>query len=556
MNQALRFAQALLPNTMDRAEGPDLSHWDGGFDPTQASEQIDFAFMKLTEGDNYTDPAVDLLWAGVKQVTVRGGYHYQRSGQSWRLQADLFLKVAAKCDFHIFALDVENLNNIYSDSFFSDTRRIIDYWRSKAPGKKVALYTNFDTYKQLYAAILRLFPDGAEWLAGVAFWYAWPSSILTNPMLPAMRSTWDFWQKSWTGTSAQWGTQAAADVNVFNGTRAQLLQWIGIADQPAPDPEPEPLPRIEPLPETQLFEARVVSLSRVYVRNFPQRQGETETGLMVGYGETFSGYLWPGNEYLWLKIAQAQRQELLGKWIAVRKLDGSGVLVRLTKPLPPPNTNQTRYRVRIYGDPIMVREAGLDINLIHTSNFQNAPLYNKANHSFGAVSNFLRIPHADVLRLNQLQVEDEYIAKQADWRKQKMNWLCQYRGTIYMFDNEGDQWQSAASIRWGTLKLGHNVVSVEDEEQITVQVPGEKSPRKRRMMRLAGFHKRDWDRPLPELLALGLVDRCYCVYKNNTLGDSPKGIIYSPFWSPQDWDFVGPTQPEAFYLPYEWLAPL
>jgi len=74
------------------------------------------------------------------------------------------------------------------------------------------------------------------------------------------------------------------------------------------------------------------------------------------------------------------------------------------------------------------------------------------------------------------------------------------------------------------------------------------------MAKLVGFRKSDWNRPLDELLAEGLVHRCFCAYSNNTPRDSPQGIVYSPFFSPQDWDFAGTARPSAFYLPIDQLV--
>jgi len=211
------------------------------------------------------------------------------------------------------------------------------------------------------------------------------------------------------------------------------------------------------------------------------------------------------------------------------------------------------YRLRKWGDPIMVREAGLDVNIMGTSNFQAIGLYNKLT-GFGGVTNFLHIYRGDIDRLAALQVEDDYVDKIADWRDQKMRWLIKPKGTIYFGTDDGERWQDADFIEWGTIGLGNNYVAVEGFETFMVKVPDEDKPRMRYMARLAGFRKTDWGRPLAELLAAGLVHRCYCAYKPyNDIGDSPKGIVYSPFWSPLDWDFAGNAQPQALYVPFEWL---
>jgi hypothetical protein len=211
------------------------------------------------------------------------------------------------------------------------------------------------------------------------------------------------------------------------------------------------------------------------------------------------------------------------------------------------------YRVRKWGDPVMIK-SGFDVNQSTPSNFQAVGLYNDGNKQFGAISNFIRISHEDVMRLKALQIEDEYEAKRDDWPAQKMNWLCKFRGTIYFCDDESDGWPSAPFIRWGTLALGGNLVQVEGTEVIRTKLR-DSEIRAVEMARLKGFRASDWDRPLDDLLAEGLMHRCFCAYRQNHFGDSPKGIVYSPFYSMLDWDFVGTAQPTALYIPLEWLEP-
>ena len=131
-------------------------------------------------------------------------------------------------------------------------------------------------------------------------------------------------------------------------------------------------------------------------------------------------------------------------------------------------------------------------------------LYNKGTNDFGAVQNFIFVPREDVERLKALQVEDVYEKKKADWRTQKMNWLCQYEGAIYMFDKESDTWMRAPRIRWGTRALGGNLVQVDGApEEIEVKVKGFETVGtptrggkiRLTMRRLVGFRKSDWNRP-------------------------------------------------------------
>jgi hypothetical protein len=208
--------------------------------------------------------------------------------------------------------------------------------------------------------------------------------------------------------------------------------------------------------------------------------------------------------------------------------------------------HENLWKVKVWG---RVRPGELDVATVGTTNFQAVGLYNKESGNFGAVTNFLNILREDVDNLKALQIHDVFENMHEDWRTQKMNWLCKYRGTIYFFDKKSDSWWRAPSIRWGTLALGGNLVQVDDFEDIQMK----KHQPARRMARLVGFRKSDWSRPLDELLAEGLVHRCFCAYNNNHFGDSPQGIVYSPFYSPLDWTFLqgGQKRPRFLYIPAE-----
>lgn len=220
------------------------------------------------------------------------------------------------------------------------------------------------------------------------------------------------------------------------------------------------------------------------------------------------------------------------------------------------------YRVRKWGDPVMVG-LGFDVtseDLAEDSpkamgHFQAVGLYNNLNNEFGAISNHIDIKREDIDNLIQMQVDEVFNGKLIT-RKQKMNWLCAFRGNIFMYDDPSDKWETAPQIRWGTIALGGNLVQIERFEEIETKLPGEKKKRIHRMGRLVGFRRKDWARPLDELLAEGLVHRCFCIYKNNGFGDVPnKGVVFSPLFSPQEeaWGFNGNKRLDALYIPEVYL---
>lgn len=208
------------------------------------------------------------------------------------------------------------------------------------------------------------------------------------------------------------------------------------------------------------------------------------------------------------------------------------------KPLLSPVIRQ----VRKWGDPVMV-EYGFDVNQVGSTNFQAVKCFNDGDYTFGGVTAYIRINRDEINKLQALQRPDEFGFSSAS----KMEWLCSFRGSIYMYEGINDSWQTAPTIRWGTITLGGNLVQILGYR--TFVVGGELI----RMARLATFEKSDWNLSLDTLLAQGKVHRCYCAYKNNQFGDSPKGIVYSPLFSPKNRDFAGTAEPNYLYIPEVWL---
>jgi len=436
---------------------------------------------------------------------------------------------------------------------------------SGLPASKIGIYTG---YYYWIANSPNSLTD-LNWFAQFALWLAWYTTNPANVSIPKPWTSLLFWQFGTPVEGEKFGTESLEiDQSYFNGDEQQFNERFGLSgDVILPPVAVEPPARPVIIPEPRLWSAEVLPLLKMIVRTYPLKAEDTSTSYYVYGGELFNGKLWSGNDYVWMRIEASSRAYLIGKWVAVRRTDGLEKFIKLASTVdvpasPPVSTLPVPadvYRVRKWGDPIMVSEAGLSVRLIGTSNFQAVGLYNTANNQMGGVSNFLRIPMADVARLRALQVEDNFKDKKPEpgaWLQQKMNWLIKNRGTIYFYYHHSSSVFPSDYVEWGTIALGNNLVTVEAVETLTVSTPDNKR-RTRKMARLAGFRKTDWGRPLKELLAAGLVHRCYCAYlDDDAIGDSPKGIVYSPFWSPKDWMFIGPAQkqPSAFYVPMDWVV--
>lgn len=185
------------------------------------------------------------------------------------------------------------------------------------------------------------------------------------------------------------------------------------------------------------------------------------------------------------------------------------------------------------------------------SNFQVLPLWNDASNAFGAVDQYLVIPQADIQKLKKMQTYPD------GWTPdQKMQWLGgDYRGRIYMHDRNVN-WDTSESLRWGTLVLGGNLVEIDKIEIKNVHLPalpmGEKESVE--MGRLVCFTPDDWN--TDHWSNPAKIHRAYCAYRPDDIkGDSPKGVVFTPLWSPKHWKYVGPNkpQPTSFWIPMRWL---
>lgn len=212
--------------------------------------------------------------------------------------------------------------------------------------------------------------------------------------------------------------------------------------------------------------------------------------------------------------------------------------------ITPPATGSLR-RLRKWGDPVM-KAWGYDVQQVGVSNWQNIALWNSFT-GYGAITNYLWIEREWIDYLRSLQFDGYNGIGEYHDQDSKMNWLCRDKGAMYL---DAGGWKDATMIKWGTTAVGGNAVAV---EEYAIQRAEDKSTGRVVDLLMANvrcFRKADQGRELDDLLASGLVHRCYCVYMpDNGFGDSPKGIVYSPMWSPLDWDFGGARQPESFWIP-------
>jgi lysozyme len=199
-----------------QAAGIDVSHFQGTVNWTEvAASGIVFAFAKATDGITYTDPEFSVNWPAMKSAgLLRGAYHFYEPADDPVSQAEHFLSTVSLVPGDLPpVLDVETLGASAAE-LWSGVATWLQTVQT-ATGRQPILYLAPDFWN-----------DNSPDLA-LASYPLWLADYASQPTLPNGWSAWTFWQHSETGSVP--GVSNAVDLDLFNGTVAQLREWVGLA---------------------------------------------------------------------------------------------------------------------------------------------------------------------------------------------------------------------------------------------------------------------------------------------------------------------------------------
>lgn len=173
--------------------------------------QMNFAFIKATQGANNTDPQFHRNWKKAKEAGVaRGAYHFFIASKDGLAQAKNFIdRVELESGDMPPVLDVEQLNGVSTDKLKSEVRK----WLLAVEihyGVKPFIYTNVDFYKQYLGQEFDKYP----------LWAA----HYRHPGRPRINRDWIFWQHSDEGRVN--GIISKVDFNVFNGDSVDFKRML------------------------------------------------------------------------------------------------------------------------------------------------------------------------------------------------------------------------------------------------------------------------------------------------------------------------------------------
>ena len=198
--------------------GVDVSSYQGQIDWDILSENIDFAYIKATEGSSSVDPCFKDNWKNSQGKGIRtGAYHFFSFDSSGETQAENFISNVPIIENMLPpAIDVE----FYADKEQSppspvnvntELRNMIEKLREHY-GLTPVIYSTQKAYNMYISGN---FSDCDIWIR----------DILSFPSLPD-RERWTIWQYSEKGRLDGYsGDERFIDMNVFYGTKKEFEKW-------------------------------------------------------------------------------------------------------------------------------------------------------------------------------------------------------------------------------------------------------------------------------------------------------------------------------------------
>ncbi|MBD0318854.1 MAG: glycoside hydrolase family 25 protein [Gemmatimonadetes bacterium] len=209
---ALAAGTVLRADTPRRVPGIDVSHHQGTINWTAVKRAgIRFAFIKATEGGDWTDPAFAGNWRRAREAGVmRGAYHYYRPQTHSAVQARHFLRRVSvgRSDLPP-VLDVEATDGVSNATLRRGVRNWLRTVEAET-GKRPIIYVSRRFAPRLAAE----FSDYPLWIADYRG---------GAPAVPRGWRRWTFWQHSERGRVS--GIRTPVDRNWFRGTLEELRRF-------------------------------------------------------------------------------------------------------------------------------------------------------------------------------------------------------------------------------------------------------------------------------------------------------------------------------------------
>lgn len=197
-------------------QGLDVSHYqkDIEWEKVASTYDLHFAFVKATEGSDFTDSLFCRNWETLHKMGIRrGAYHFFRSYGCGYEQALHFLQTVELEPGDLApVLDLETTDNMPPEIMLEEARIWLQTVERSLNVRPI-IYTNQNFYERYLSGF---FDNHPLWIARYSE---------TAPLLSGA-ARWNFWQYSNQGCVD--GISEKVDLNVFSGTPQMLdrLCWF------------------------------------------------------------------------------------------------------------------------------------------------------------------------------------------------------------------------------------------------------------------------------------------------------------------------------------------
>jgi lysozyme len=184
---------ALKESVSDTIYGIDVSHFNGVIDwKMVATQKIEFAYAKATQGSGFTDPKFSINWKEIKDASMkRGAYHFYIPTDDPKKQAQYFIQTVGELDENDLPpmLDLEEVDmgavdkETFQDNILIWLSIIEDHYKMKP-----IMYT-YTSYANTYLA--------NEKFSSYKLWIA-EYTDAPSPIIPTIwdKQSWYIWQYS------------------------------------------------------------------------------------------------------------------------------------------------------------------------------------------------------------------------------------------------------------------------------------------------------------------------------------------------------------------------
>lgn len=204
--------------------GVDVSAYQGEIDwPVLASQDIQFAFIKATEGSGFVDRNFAVNFAEARKTKLRvGAYHFFSFDSAGETQADHFISVVPRIE--------GMLPPVVDFEFYGDKEKN----RPDPDAARAQLNILLEALESHYGQKPIIYATERAYDAYLSGYYAgydlWIRNVFTKPHVPDGRD-WTFWQyTNRERLKGYQGEEKYIDVNVFKGTVEEFEGYGGWND--------------------------------------------------------------------------------------------------------------------------------------------------------------------------------------------------------------------------------------------------------------------------------------------------------------------------------------